>query len=163
MAQKTHRKRIYAFYRGEEYICDGTAEELAQKAGLDLATIKNYATSQHRKWLKTHGSDESISIEPIGWTERKKKAAKEQKNNLVDIRETELQKYIMNVLLPNSMDGYTGPGQIAADEIKIIESAEVFPHELIYLSPLATTIVNNEQEFRDMVTRGFEWLAANKN
>lgn len=75
-----------------------------------------------------------------------------------ELRQALVSRYIKDVLLPNSMDGYTGPAQIADDTINVIESARVFPGAFINLTPLAFAIITNQQEFRDMVALEFEWL-----
>lgn len=75
-----------------------------------------------------------------------------------ELRQALVSRYIKDVLLPNSMDGYTGPVQIADDTISVIKSARVFPHEFINLTPLAFAIFTNQQEFRDMVAAEFERL-----
>ncbi|WP_404427283.1 hypothetical protein LG296_01565 [Ureibacillus chungkukjangi] len=41
--------RIYALYRGEEYLTDGTQKELAQYLGVKRKTIQFYMTPS---WLK---------------------------------------------------------------------------------------------------------------
>ena len=67
------QKRIYALYRGNQYICDGTVRELAQKLGIKFSTAQYYATKQHRVWIKDHGSPDTIILDPIGWTRKKRK------------------------------------------------------------------------------------------
>lgn len=44
---------IYAVYKGEKYLCDGTAEECAKKLNLKRETIWFYATSARKKRDKT--------------------------------------------------------------------------------------------------------------
>lgn len=67
------QKRIYALYRGERYICDGTISELAQDLGIKLSTAHYYATKQHRVWNEDHGSLDTILLDSIGWTRKKRK------------------------------------------------------------------------------------------
>ncbi|RHW38723.1 hypothetical protein D1B33_07570 [Lysinibacillus yapensis] len=43
------KNKIYAAYRGEEYLTDGTKEELAQYLGVKRTTIQFYMTPS---WLK---------------------------------------------------------------------------------------------------------------
>lgn len=43
------RRQIYAVYRGEENLGDGTAEELANKLGIRANTIYSAATVARRK------------------------------------------------------------------------------------------------------------------
>jgi len=61
------QKRIYALYRGDRYICDGTVSELAQELGIKFSTAQYYATKQHRDRADDHGSPDTIILEPIGW------------------------------------------------------------------------------------------------
>lgn len=43
-------RQIYAVYRGEQNLADGTAEEIATKLGVNPKTIRNWATpTQHKK------------------------------------------------------------------------------------------------------------------
>lgn len=43
-------RQVYAAYRGEENIADGTAEELAAKLGVKPKTVRKWATpSYHRR------------------------------------------------------------------------------------------------------------------
>jgi len=68
MASRGNRqKRIYALYRGDRYICDGTVRELAQELGIKFSTAQYYATKQHRARADNHGSPDTILLEPIGW------------------------------------------------------------------------------------------------
>ncbi|BFU64741.1 MULTISPECIES: hypothetical protein [Rodentibacter] len=46
----TKRRQIYAVYRGEENLGDGTAEELAEKLGVQAKTIQSMSTPRfHRR------------------------------------------------------------------------------------------------------------------
>lgn len=69
MASRGKHKRIYALYRGDAYICDGTAYELATDTGLKVATILWYATGVRRRRVDSQQrkSKKSIIVEPIGW------------------------------------------------------------------------------------------------
>lgn len=42
-------KKIYAYYKGDDYICDGTLEELAKRFNVGKRTIIYYATPTHIK------------------------------------------------------------------------------------------------------------------
>ncbi|OOR95810.1 hypothetical protein B0186_11200 [Canicola haemoglobinophilus] len=42
-------RQIYAAYRGDENVADGTAEELASKLGVKLKTIRKWATPSYHK------------------------------------------------------------------------------------------------------------------
>lgn len=67
------QKRIYALYRGERYIRDGTVSELAQDLGIKLSTAKYYATKQHKVWVEKHRYPDTILLDPIGWTQKERK------------------------------------------------------------------------------------------
>ena len=67
------QKRIYALYRGTRYICEGTIRELAQELGIKFSTAQYYATKQHRDRTEKHGSPDTILLDPIGWTRKKRK------------------------------------------------------------------------------------------
>lgn len=44
------RRQIYAVYKGEENLGDGTAEELAEKLGVQANTIRSMSTPRfHRR------------------------------------------------------------------------------------------------------------------
>ena len=75
MASRGNRqKRIYALYRGDRYVCDGTVCELAQELGIKFSTAQYYATKQHRDRAENHGSPDTILLDPIGWTRKKWKS-----------------------------------------------------------------------------------------
>lgn len=42
-------RQIYAAYRGDENVADGTAEELASKLGVKPKTIRKWATPSYQK------------------------------------------------------------------------------------------------------------------
>lgn len=67
------QKRIYALYRGDQYVCDGTADELSQETGLRVVTIHYYATAKYHRWLETHGTANSVSVDPVKWTRKKRR------------------------------------------------------------------------------------------
>ena len=67
------QKRIYALYRGTRYICEGTIRELAQELGIKFSTAQYYATKQHRDRAENHGSPDTIILDPVGWTRKKRK------------------------------------------------------------------------------------------
>ncbi|HWL13681.1 MAG TPA: hypothetical protein VNQ57_11875 [Ureibacillus sp.] len=50
--------RIYALYRGDEYLADGTQEELAQYLGVKRKTIQYYLTPS---WLK-RSSEKALRV-----------------------------------------------------------------------------------------------------
>ena len=43
------KKVIYALYRGENNVCDGTLKEISQKTGLSLHTLRWYLSPVHQK------------------------------------------------------------------------------------------------------------------
>ncbi len=42
-------RQIYAAYRGDENVADGTADELASKLGVKPKTIRKWATPSYQK------------------------------------------------------------------------------------------------------------------
>lgn len=44
-----HNPWIYAAYKGEKYLCDGTREEICRKLGIKRATFAFYRTNYYRK------------------------------------------------------------------------------------------------------------------
>lgn len=44
--------KIYAFYRGEVNVCDGTLAEIAEKTGLTVATVQYYSAPSYRRLLQ---------------------------------------------------------------------------------------------------------------
>jgi C1A family cysteine protease len=64
-----HHKRIYALYKGDTNLCDGTIKELAQQLGVAVTTMKFYAspTYQHRNLKPGHEAVNRIIVIPIGW------------------------------------------------------------------------------------------------
>lgn len=77
MVSRGKHKRIYALYRGDIYIRDGTADELAAETGLKVNTISWYATGVRRRRIDSQRrkSKKSIIVEPIGWDD-------DDKNNI---------------------------------------------------------------------------------
>ncbi len=65
-----YHHRIYALYKGENYVCDGTIDELVTLLGAKPATVKFYATPSYRKRVEARLERKrsgSIILEPIGW------------------------------------------------------------------------------------------------
>ena len=48
-------RMIYALYKGDTNIADGTAFELAKQLGVQAKTIRYMATKAHRKRVKSSG------------------------------------------------------------------------------------------------------------
>jgi hypothetical protein len=46
---------VYALYKGNEYICDGTAYQIADKTGLKIQTIRHYNTQAYRDRVSEQG------------------------------------------------------------------------------------------------------------
>lgn len=55
-------KKDYAFYRGDELVCWGTKEQIAEFTGLSMSSIDFYSTPSHKKRVET-GRYRSIVIE----------------------------------------------------------------------------------------------------
>lgn len=57
--------RLYALYHGDDYICDGTMEDLAKVTGLKIATVAFYASPTYERRLsrqKNQGSRSYVLI-----------------------------------------------------------------------------------------------------
>jgi len=69
LSSRGQHKRIYALYRGEEYVRDGTALELSEETGLKVSTILWYSSTVRRQRVNSQqrGAKKSIIVEPIGW------------------------------------------------------------------------------------------------
>ena len=70
MKTRTKRhQRILALYHGEDYIYDGTAEELGDRIGVSAATIVFYATNSYHRRLENGQRNEANSYIAvrIGW------------------------------------------------------------------------------------------------
>lgn len=46
------KNRVFALYKGELNVCDGTVEEIAEQTGVSVGTIKFYASPIYRRWLQ---------------------------------------------------------------------------------------------------------------
>lgn len=46
---KLRKKKVYALYKGETNLCDGTIKEIAEKMNLSLETIRFYKSNTHKK------------------------------------------------------------------------------------------------------------------
>lgn len=57
----TRKRAIYAVYKGDKYITEGTSKEICEKLGIKIATFY-YCRSKH--WLKRfkHGNNHRIII-----------------------------------------------------------------------------------------------------
>lgn len=56
------RKRIYAIYRGEQNLADGTRDELAAKFNVTPKTITFLSTPAYRRRLERPGHDPNKSL-----------------------------------------------------------------------------------------------------
>ena len=45
------KEKIYALYKGEEFLTEGTAKEIAEEMGIHINTLYYYATSYYRRRL----------------------------------------------------------------------------------------------------------------
>lgn len=58
--------KVYAMYRGDEYICDGTLSELAIKRNVQYSTMKYYLYPAYQKKLaKRKRSKRAIALVEI--------------------------------------------------------------------------------------------------
>ncbi len=46
---------IYAVYKGEENICDGTLQEIAERLHTKIRTVQFYASPTYKKRIKSDG------------------------------------------------------------------------------------------------------------
>lgn len=53
--------RDYALYKGDEVICVGTIQEIADTLGIKPSTVREYGTESYRK--RTKGGMELVEIE----------------------------------------------------------------------------------------------------
>lgn len=52
MARKKYERHnpwVYAAYKGEEFLCEGTKEEICASLGIKLATFQFYRTNYYKK------------------------------------------------------------------------------------------------------------------
>lgn len=49
MKYNKHTNWIYAAYKGEEFLCEGTKEEICASLGIKLKTFQFYRTNYYRK------------------------------------------------------------------------------------------------------------------
>ncbi|HJE15233.1 MAG TPA: hypothetical protein K8W17_04065 [Lapidilactobacillus dextrinicus] len=69
MKNVNRRKRIYAIYRGEQNLADGTRDELAAKFNVKPKTISFWACPSYLKRLEKpgHNPDKSLIVVCIGF------------------------------------------------------------------------------------------------
>lgn len=48
------KEYIYALYKGDKFITEGTKREIAAETGLKVSTLTFYATPSHLKRVKPH-------------------------------------------------------------------------------------------------------------
>ena len=51
---KKNELRVYAFYKGENFITSGTIKEIAAETGLEIDTLRFYASNIHKKRVAAH-------------------------------------------------------------------------------------------------------------
>ena len=61
------KNRVFALYKGELNVCDGTVEEIAEQTGVSVGTIRFYASSAYRRRLQDRrdrgvGGEECIEL-----------------------------------------------------------------------------------------------------
>ena len=49
---KKENKSIYALYKGNTYMMDGTLEEIANKTGKTIRNLKRYTWKSHNAWVQ---------------------------------------------------------------------------------------------------------------
>ncbi len=71
MVKVKHHQRIYALYRGDHYLCDGTRDELAARFNVKPDTINYWSTPSYKKRIEQpgHNKDASMVAEMIGFTD----------------------------------------------------------------------------------------------
>ena len=57
------RKKIFALYKGDEFIDLGTIDELSQRRGIKVNTLRWYARPSYRKQRKRDNCYEVFAIE----------------------------------------------------------------------------------------------------
>lgn len=64
MAKKytKHKHHIYAMYKGEEFLCEGTREEICKQMNIKLATFQFYRTSHYKRERHTRGDNNRVII-----------------------------------------------------------------------------------------------------
>ena len=57
------KEKIFAFYKGDEMITSGTLQEISNKTGLTIATLRFYKSPAHRRRVKGNNHKEVFSLE----------------------------------------------------------------------------------------------------
>ena len=55
-------KRIYAMYKGDTFLCEGTREEICNKMGIKKATFQHYRTKHYFINRKTKKNNRRIIV-----------------------------------------------------------------------------------------------------
>ena len=59
----TKKKRyIYAMYKGDEFLCEGTREEICEQMNIKIATFQTYRTNHYKKTRHSKGNNNRIII-----------------------------------------------------------------------------------------------------
>lgn len=59
------RPKEYAVYKGDEFLCWGTAKECAKRLGVTPNTIHFYNTPSYRRRLESRNSKNPIIVVPL--------------------------------------------------------------------------------------------------
>lgn len=80
MARKKYEKHnpwIYAAYKGDEFLCLGTKEEICEVLGIKAATFRFYRTNYYKKYRKATKNNVRVIVRVDGkdkiWNEKEKR------------------------------------------------------------------------------------------
>ena len=59
---KKHTNWIYAMYKGEDFLCEGTREEICKQMGIKFNTFQYYRTNYYKKNRETKLNNRRIII-----------------------------------------------------------------------------------------------------
>ena len=59
---KKHKQWIYAMYKGEEFLCEGTKEEICKKMSISKYTFMTYRTTHYKNARQTKLNNRRIVI-----------------------------------------------------------------------------------------------------
>lgn len=55
-----NKKRIYAMYKGDNFLCEGTAEEVCKEMNITLSTFRYYRTNYWNK--RSKGNNHKVIV-----------------------------------------------------------------------------------------------------
>lgn len=61
-----HNPWIYAAYKGDEFLCEGTKEEICDILGIKVATFRFYRTNYYKKYRKATKNNVRVIIRVDG-------------------------------------------------------------------------------------------------